>query len=50
MGEKLKQATAEAARAETAVNTAKAAWEKWTGSFETASQGSKPPATVVANK
>jgi mono/diheme cytochrome c family protein len=50
MGEKLKQATAEAARAETAVNTAKAAWEKWTGSFETASQGSKPPARVVANK
>ena len=50
MGEKLKQAAAEAARAEAAVNTAKADWEKWTGSFETASQGSKPPARVVASK
>ena len=49
MGEKLQLARAAAARAEAAVNTAKADWEKWTSSFETASQGSQPSATVVAN-
>ena len=49
MGEKLKQATAEAATAEAAVNTAKADWEKWTSSFETASHGTQPAAAVVAN-
>ena len=49
MGEKLQQAAAEAAKAEAAVNTAKAAWEKWTSSFETASQGSPPSTAVVAN-
>ena len=49
MGEKLQLARAAAARAEAAVNTAKADWEKWTSSFETASQGSQPSAPVVAN-
>ncbi len=49
MGEKLKQATAKAATAEAAVNTAKADWEKWTSSFETASQGTQPAAAVAAN-
>lgn len=49
LGEKLQQARAEAAKAKAAVETAKADWEKWTRSFETASKSGHPPPPVVAN-
>ena len=49
LSEKLQQARAEAANAETAVKAAETDWQKWTDSFETAGKNVPRDSAVAVN-